>query len=433
MYSRFQISVDTYLHRPIRWSRYLVWRIDIVGPLKLFYGNAVAGEQRFPRPDLQAEMLRLLEHSGGLKMFQLRRIGKSTFRVYAEEQMKQRGYTIVSVDAQGLRSPSQLLLTVFSQMPRQNSGFVDRVTRWAASDNLLPDALRKTLGAALSGTVSQDRGASDSIGDYWPTISAQIVHALREEGAKMLLTIDEFTYLLKNLIDDQGDRGRQQADNLLASLREWRAAGLKMVLTGSIGLLSLAREHKFGTEHLNDLSGFPIPPLEKAEARAFIEAAVAGEPGTTWTDAHTDVLITETEVLYPAFLVKGLLTVGIRFPPQPDQIPEIFASRVRPELHDNFVRQLTDRFRRYRNLDREGLYQRDLMLPVLRQIMRAGQNGCAGSALTPPKGFIGIDVQDALAMLHEDGFVAYADARDGERVWRVSSSLVALWWRRAGL
>jgi hypothetical protein len=167
------------------------------------------------------------------------------------------------------------------------------------------------------------------------------------------------------------------------------------------------------------------------EARAFIVAAVATEQGNTWTDAHTDQLLVETDVLYPAFLVKGLLTVGIRFPPHPDRIPEIFASRVRPELHDNFVRQLNDRFKRYRELD--GLYQRNLMLPVLREIMKTGQNGCLGSALAPPEGFNGIDVQDALAMLHEDGFVAYSDARDGERVWRVSSSLVTLWWRRASL
>jgi len=403
----------------------------VTGPLKLFYGNAVSGEQRFPRPDLEAEMLRLLEHSGGLKMFQLRRIGKSTFRVFAEERMKQRGYAIVSVDAQGLRSPSQLLLSVFSQMPRQTNGFVDRVTQWAASDKILPNALWETLGAALGGTVSQDRAAGDSIADYWPTISAQIVRALREEGAKLLLTIDEFTYLLKNLMDDQGDRGRQQADNLLASLREWRAAGLKMVLTGSIGLLSLAREHKFSTEHLNDLSGFPIPPLDVAEARMFIQAAVAGEPDNIWTDAHTDAVLAETEVLYPAFLVKGLLSIGMRRPPEPFRIADIFATRVRPDLHDSFVRQLNDRFKRYRVMD--GDYQRKLILPVLRQIMEAAQNGSTASSITAPNEFRGIDVQDALAMLHEDGFVAYIDARGGDRVWRASSGLVTLWWRRAGL
>ena len=48
-----------------------------------------------------------------------------------------------------------------------------------------------------------------------------------------------------------------------------------MILTGSIGLMSLAREYKFNVEHLNDLTLFPIPPLTGAEARAFVRAAVA--------------------------------------------------------------------------------------------------------------------------------------------------------------
>ena len=398
---------------------------------KPFYGNAVFGEQRFPRPELEAEMLRLLEHSGGLKMFQLRRIGKSTFRVYAEEQMRQRGHAIVSVDAQGLRSPGQLLLAVFSQLPRKDSGFTDRLTRWAASDSALPTLLRGTLEAALKGTVSQSRETSRAIGDFWPAISGQIVHALREDKAKMLLTIDEFTYLLKNLMDDQGPAGRQQADDLLASLREWRAAGLKMILTGSIGLMSLAREYKFNVEHLNDLTLFPIPPLTGTEARAFVRAAVAGEPGSKWTEAHTDALLTETEVFYPSFLVKGLLTIGIRNPPPVEDFSDQFTRRIRLELHDNFITQLNTRFRRYRDL--EGGLQRKLILPLLQQVTRAGREGCAQSALTTPEGFDGIDKQDALAMLHEDGFLAYEDSREGERVWRVASSLVALWWRRAGL
>ena len=102
------------------------------------------------------------------------------------------------------------------------------------------------------------------------------------------------------MLEAQRDLGDEQADMLLASMREWRKAGLKMILTGSIGLLGLARKHRFSVEHVNDLSSFQIPPLRDEDARAFIVAAVAGHPGSTWTDAHTQALLLEAPSLASA-------------------------------------------------------------------------------------------------------------------------------------
>ena len=404
--------------------------------LHLFYGHAVSGSQRFPRPDLEADMLRVLEHSSGLKMFHLRRIGKSTFTVLAEERMRDRGYTVVSVDAQGLRSPDQLLFAMFAALPRHEGGLLGRMTAWVASDAAIPQLLRDTLSGALKGIVPRDKDVSSGINHYWPTISAQIVRALQDERTKMLMTIDEFTYLLKNMMEDPrsnepGAQGRQQADMLLASMREWRKAGLKMILTGSIGLLGLARKHRFSIEHVNDLSSFQIPPLRDEEARAFIAAAVAGHPGSTWTDAHTQALLHESQILYPAFLVKGLLAIGMANPPPVEAFSEIFASRVRPELHDNFIAQLNTRFRLYRDLDNAA--QRALIVPILKQIMATSPAPCPQSSLKSPGVFDQIDVQDGLSLLHEDGFILYNEARDGGRDWRSSSRLVDLWWKRTGL
>jgi hypothetical protein len=399
--------------------------------IKIFYGNAVSGEQRFPRPALEMEMLRLLEHSGGLKMFQLRRIGKSTFIELAQERMRERGYAIVNVDAQGMRSLDQLLLAVFSALPKQDGGLIGRMTSWVTSDGAVPQLLRDAMGAALKGVMPQDPKVSSDIGHYWPTISAQIVKALREDGAKMLLTIDEVTYLLKNLLENQPEHGRFQADMLLASLREWRAAGLKMVLAGSIGLAGLARKHGFSKEHVNDLSNFQIPPLSDDEAQGFVAAAVASEPDSHWTAAHTKALLYEAEVFYPAFLVKGLLAIGVKNPPPAEHFPEVFATRVRPELHDSFLSQLNNRFRLYRELD--GAVQRELILPVLKQVMLAGANGCSQASLTPPAKFDRIDIQETLSLLQEDGFILYHEARDTGPICRPASSLVELWWKRTGL
>ena len=77
---------------------------------------------------------------------------------------------------------------------------------------------------------------------------------LRAKDGSLVIVIDEFTYLLSNLIERDPKRGREDVDKLLASMREWRGEGMKMLITGSIGLTGLARKHNLNLEHLNDCS-----------------------------------------------------------------------------------------------------------------------------------------------------------------------------------
>ena len=86
-----------------------------------FYGNAVAGDQRFDRPALQNKLLRTLASSGGVKMFGLRRIGKSTLRLYVIEQMQAANKPVVFIDAQGLKSLQELLGALFGALPRDSN------------------------------------------------------------------------------------------------------------------------------------------------------------------------------------------------------------------------------------------------------------------------------------------------------------------------
>src|SRR3954463_3885566 len=98
----------------IRTGRYMEQKMV----LKLSYGNAVAGEQRFPRPALEQRFMRTLMHSAGIKMFGLRRIGKSTLLAYAMEQMDENCQAYIYVNAQGLQSLSDLLCRLFEAMPQ---------------------------------------------------------------------------------------------------------------------------------------------------------------------------------------------------------------------------------------------------------------------------------------------------------------------------
>ncbi|WP_300451111.1 ATP-binding protein [Accumulibacter sp.] len=388
--------------------------------LALHYGNAVAGDQRFDRPKLQEKLLRTLASSGGVKMFGLRRIGKSTLRRYVIEQMEQARKPVAFFDAQGLQSIQELLGDLFGALPRE-SDLKTRALGFIAKDS----PIRNALEALASGTKTGEALVSA----YWREAYNGIRKALSASPAPPLLVIDEFSLFLKNMLE-RNPEGRGEIDQLLAAMREWRAAGMKMLLTGSIGVTALSRHYKLTADHLNDLQPFEVPELSDDEAREFIREATEKPSQGRWTDEHTGKFIEECGVLYPSFVVKGLLEIGVQSPPPPGDFAGIFAHYVRPVLHDDFYNQFNKRFKFYGEIDKDG--QRKLVVPVLKRIMEAA-DGTPLDDLELPDGYSRIDLAEFLDMLVEDGFIHFSEDADANRIWVPASRLAKLWWKRSRL
>jgi hypothetical protein len=388
--------------------------------LVLNYGNAVSGAQRFDRPELQAKLLRTLESSGGIKMFGLRRIGKSTLRLYVLEQAKLTGQATAFFDAQGLHSIQDLLGELFSALPKGSltQGILERIAK--------DSPIRGVLEALVRGTQTGDQ----VVAAYWREAYNGIRDALREMEQPPMLVIDEFSLLLRNVLERNPEDGRDQINQLLASMREWRDSGMKMLLTGSIGVTALTRKYDLDRDHLNDLLPFEVPELTEDEARDFVQQATGASPEGRWSDTHTDEFIRQSGVLYPSFLVKGLLEIDIQSPPPPERFARIFDEAVRPVMHQDFYNQFNKRFRFYAEIDQD--LQRQLILPVLTSIMDADA-GSRLDDLSLAAPYSRIDLAESLEMLVEDGFVHFTEDVMGTRNWVPASRLVRLWWRRSML
>lgn len=389
--------------------------------LVLHYGNAVAGDQRFDRPALQNKLLRTLASSGGVKMFGLRRIGKSTLRRYVIEKMQLAGKPVAFFDAQGLHSIQDLLGALLGALPRE-SDLKGRVLGFIAKDS----PIRKVLEALASGTKTGEALVSA----YWREAYNGIRDTLRATSPPLLLVIDEFSFLLKNILERNPKEGRDEVDQLLAAMREWRDAGMKMLLTGSIGVTALSRRYGLGREHLNDLLPFDVPELTEDEAREFIRQATAEPSQGRWTDEHAGEFLKQSGVLYPSFLVKGLLEISVESPPPPDAFAKIFANNVRPVLHEDFYNQFNKRFKFYGEIDKDG--QKKLVVPVLKRIMDAA-DGTRLDDLELAEGYSRIDLAEFLDMLVEDGFIHFTEGADANRTWVPASRLARLWWKRSRL
>ena len=389
--------------------------------LMLHYGNAVSGHQRFDRPRLQDKLLRTMENSGGIKMFGLRRIGKSTLRRYFIEQAEAAGKSIVFFDAQGLHSIQDLIWALFRNLPG-DSNLTQRTLGFIAKDS----PIRKVLEALVTGSKTGEQVVTA----YWREAYNGIRDALRETDRPPILVIDEFSLLLQNVLARQPEDGRDQINQLLAAMREWRDSGMKMLLTGSIGVTALARKHGLDRDHLNDLLPFEIPELTESEARDFVRQATQEPSQGLWTDQHTEELLRQSGVFYPSFLVKGLLEVSIKAPPPAEEFARIFSDAVRPVLHQDFYTQFNKRFRFYGEIDKDS--QRDLIVPVLKCVMES-VNGTQLESLALPDAYSRIDLAESLEMLVEDGFVHFTEDVEGNRTWVPASRLVRLWWRRSRL
>lgn len=388
--------------------------------LELNYGNAVTGAQRFPRPELEARFLRTLTNSAGVKMFNLRRIGKSTLRLYATEHFDKIQRPYAYVDGQGVRSLSDLLSRLSQAMPSEKS-LMRQALAFASSG-----PVSSALDALSKGTEFEEAALSA----YWQLVSEAIRKALKGSGLKPVLVVDEFSYVIENMIKRDQHQGRDDADKLLASMREWRGEGMTMLLTGSIGITGLARKHGLNTEHLSDLQPFPVPELTPSEARDFIRQATEMPSKGKWTRAHTEEFLKQTGVFYPCFLVRGLLEIGIEDPADISDFATIFAERVRPDLHADFYNQFDRRFKAYTTLPNDE--QRKLILPALKAVMEA-QAACPNDVMPCDERFTRVDLALALTMLAEDGFVHFTEDSEGERLWKPASRLVKLWWKRSKL
>lgn len=379
--------------------------------LKLHYGTAVSGDQCFGRPDLEARLLRQLESTNGVKMFGLRRIGKSTLTKYVIAQLEKDGRPYAFFDGQGLNSLSDFLTRWLHAMPQQVNLFDKALA-------VVGNSPAKGVLEALTKGTQFDEATLDA---YWQAVSDAISKA-SAEGTPPILIIDEFSMFMSNLIKKHGP---ETADRLLASMREWRTAGVRMLLTGSIGMQALAREHSLNHDHLNDLEHFSIPELTEAEAREFVRQ---GTDARTWTDAHTDEFLKQTGVYYPCFLVKGLLEVGAGL--QPQDFGAKFSQHVRPHLHADFFKQFDRRFKAYDALPDDR--RKELILPALAAIMSADAP-VPQATLPRAEKFDSSDLKEAMDMLVEDGFLDFTSDADFESHWYPASRLARIWWKRSGL
>jgi hypothetical protein len=371
----------------------------------------------------------LLDHldEGGVLLVGPRRIGKTELiRQLCREPPAD--VVAVRVDLEGLSDAE---------------GAVERLREALSRQRVAPrrvlDKLKSLRRVEVAGVVELERsdsgdGAAVTAFDALETLLDATVEKLPDK-ARLWLMLDELPWWLDSLrrplpgdpsdASERAEAGAARARRALAQLRYLRqreglGSRLRMMLTGSVGLASLARELGASAE-LNDLTSHELGPLAPPDGAALFEAGLAGRG----LGSHPDVAQRAHELAggSPHWIKQLAAKVGSR---------EVDAGAL-----DAAVEQLLSPRMRHLFDDEGDAHLRRRhgdQAPVLKAVLStvsASDAGMPRAALLAAAMTAGAsrrpDAERAVGQLIDE---FYLDEIDG-RV-RFANPLFRLWWQRYG-
>ncbi|MGO9006501.1 MAG: hypothetical protein ACLQIQ_04025 [Beijerinckiaceae bacterium] len=383
--------------------------------LKRHYGGAAIGDHFWPRPDITDPMIATLLAGESIKLFGLRRTGKSSVVFEIERELNKSSRNPIYVDVQGFDRVDNLVGALAQALPADNA--LSKITGMLSSSRVH----RGTgLLARFSGRPLPETPSPRAILHQVELLKGDLNKLLAQQQGTIILLIDELPYLVDNML--KGGLKPSEVNGFLATLRSWRQDGkLPMLLTGSMGLSWLVRDREIAREHFNDLVHYEAPPpLIEPEARAMLLALTAAEANPWLDKTMIDVALAESAALYPSFLQYAFGRLKDHRAKSADDVRRIYADHIRPGLDEDFYSQFDTRLGRYEDAEKSAART------MFRKLDANSGDSVHLSALAQIALTQNVDSDDLLIALREDGFIR-VDTRAGTASF--TSPLVATWWR----
>jgi hypothetical protein len=237
-----------------------------------------------------------------------RRIGKTTVikKMKAEPAA---GWVPVFQDLEACHSAADFAMSVYREVHHflSNKG---RATR------RVKEFLSALGGAEIGGVLKLPEKQSG----HWKEVLTCAIEDLIQEndasGTKLLFLWDEMPFMLANIRDREGEQTAMEILDRLRALRQTHA-GLRMVITGSIGLhhvLTSLKEKDYANSPVNDMAKIDVPPLEKQDAILLAKLLIEGEElRSDQKDAAAEKIAQEADYFpfYIHHIVRALKLRGL--------------------------------------------------------------------------------------------------------------------------
>jgi hypothetical protein len=186
--------------------------------LRRHYGGPARGEQFWPRPDVTEPIVETLLAGESVKLFGLRRSGKSSVMLAVQSALERAGRKAVYVDVQGHDRVDKLVGALLGALP--NSDVVSRLSQELSSKrvNQLIDFVNRVRGREATGPLPPT-----AILHQVELFRGDLTAVLAQQNGKIVLLIDELPFLLDNAETASAGCRRQCFPRNLAILAAGRA------------------------------------------------------------------------------------------------------------------------------------------------------------------------------------------------------------------
>jgi hypothetical protein len=236
-----------------------------------------------------------------------RRIGKTTVMKKMEGE-PEAGWVPVYQDLESCHSAMEFAMAVYREIDRflSKKGKITRRSK---------ELFRALEGTEIGGVFKLPDSTTASWKDVLTKAIEDLIHE-NDEKTKLLFLWDEMPFMLVNIRDREGEQTAMQVLDHLRWLRQTHS-GLRMVITGSIGLhhvIASLKEKRYANSPVNDMAAIDVQPLSEADAAHLASLLIVGE-GLQSLDqaAAAKAIAREADgfAFYVQHIAKGLRIQGL--------------------------------------------------------------------------------------------------------------------------
>lgn len=245
-----------------------------------------------------------------IRMVAERRIGKTTIIKKLNAEPRE-GWVTIFQDLEQYHTALQFSMAVYREVEQLLS------TR-TRSARLAKEFFKSIGGTEIGGVIKLPTFSGTAPWKEILSLAIQDLVAEREkQNDRPVFLWDEVPFMLMNIRDRESETVAMEVLDTLRALRQTHGdSGLRMVITGSIGLhhvIDNLKRQNYANSPVNDTLAFEVPPLAPKAAHELATKLIAGENIKTESSEETAKTVAQVSDCFPYYIhhiIKALKLSG---------------------------------------------------------------------------------------------------------------------------
>ncbi len=277
-------------------------------------GGQIATAAAIGRDSLISQLWETLEQQS-VVMTAERRIGKTTVMQKMKDEARN-GWQPVYQDLESCHSAREFAMAVYKEV-HEFLSTQQKVARRAG------EWLQKLGGVEVGGIFKLPEKSEADWKDILIRTIEDLIHENEGSGSRLLFLWDEVPFMLANIRDREGEHTAMEVLDVLRHLRQTHgSSGLRMIITGSIGLhhvLTTLKDKNYGNSPVNDMLTIEVHPLTEDHAQDLARQLLQGEKLVSPNEKETAQAIAIEADHFPFYIhhiVKALKMQSVAATPE---------------------------------------------------------------------------------------------------------------------